>query len=335
MPEASPSPAPRAPRAAAAPGARPRGPASGVLLGRKLRALDAELATALPRVLRTSDEEAIHDLRVAIRRLRTLLKLARPVYGRFYADAVRAAFTVVHRSTGALRDEEVLDETLESLPCASPAFLAWKERRRARERSLRRSVVGRLEKGDLTRARRLLSALLTLPVRPNRDRPAAKLARRSIDNARRGVERLRDTPVDDAVRLHELRIAFKELRYAAELLSDALPSDLAAMAEPASRFQKRLGEIHDADMAILALSRARGLDPTTRAEVLTALTALRAKRTAKYLAEMSPGVATPEGAVIPTPPEPPSTIVATRGPKTARPRITTSASSRSERSRAS
>ncbi|HEY2513437.1 MAG TPA: CHAD domain-containing protein [Polyangiaceae bacterium] len=330
MSEVSPSPAPRAPAS------RPRGPAAGVLVGRKLRALDAELATALPRVLATSDEEAIHDLRVAIRRLRTLLKLARPIYGRFYADAVRAAFTVVHRSTGALRDEEVLDETLEALPCTSSAFLAWKERRRARERSLRRSVLRRLERGDLTRARRLLGALLTLPVRPNRDRPATKLARRSIDGARRGVERLRDTPIEDGVRLHELRIAFKELRYAAELLADALPSDLAAMAEPASRFQKRLGEIHDADMAMLALRRARGLDPASRAEVLAALTALRAKRTAKYLAEMSPGAATPEGAVLPTPSGPgPISMARARGPKAARPRVTTSGSSRSERSRAS
>jgi len=293
---------------------------------KSFRALDAELAAAIPRVLSGSDDEAIHDLRVAIRRLRTLLKLARPVFGRHYADAVRAAFTVVHRATGALRDEEVLDETLDLIESASPAFVAWKTRRRARERTLRRGVVARLRAGDLTRARKLLGALITLPVPPKQDRSAAKLARKAVERARKNVERMRDVPTTDGVALHDLRIAYKELRYATELLAPALPADLAAMAVPASKFQKRLGEIHDADMALLTLSRARGLDPATQADVRTRLEALRAKRVAKYVAEMAPladDVAEAAPPAIQAPPLP------------SRSAVTRSASSRSGRSRAS
>jgi CHAD domain-containing protein len=272
----------------------PRGSAAGSLIVRKLRALDVELAAAIPRVLNAADDEAIHDLRVAIRRLRTLLKLARPIFGRFHADAARVAFTVIHRATGALRDEEVLEETLEEVASTSPTFEAWKMRRRALERSLRRRVVSGLRGGDLSRARKLLQALVALPVAPRRDRPAAKLARRAIEGARRRVERLRDVSTDDGVALHELRIAYKELRYAAELLADALPVDLAAMAVPAAKFQKRLGEIHDADMAIAALKRSRGIGPGARAEVLAALGALRARRVTKYVAEMAPQASVPD-----------------------------------------
>ena len=210
---------------------------------------------------------------------------------------------MVHRATGTLRDEEVLEETLDEATCDAPPFVAWKTRRRARERSLRRAVVARLRAGQLTRARKLLGALVTLPVRPSRDRPATKLARRAIDRARRGVEERRDTATEDAVGLHDLRIAYKELRYAAELLGDALPADLAAMREPASKFQKRLGEIHDADMALLAVKRARGLDEVTRGVVLASLEALRAKRVAKYVAEMAPAASEPEPA-NPHPPNP-------------------------------
>ena len=224
-------------------------------------------------------------MRVAIRRLRTLLKLARPVFGRYQSNAVRAAFTAVHRATGVLRDAEVLDETLAAIASDSPAFVAWKMRRRTRERSLRRSVITRLRAGDLARARKLLRALVTLPVVPRRDRSAAKLARRSVERARRNVEERRDAPTDDAVALHDLRIAYKELRYASELLAEALPADLAAMAEPAAKFQKRLGEIHDADMALVALKRARGLDEAARAQVLAEIEALRAKRVAKYIGD--------------------------------------------------
>jgi CHAD domain-containing protein len=258
--------------------------------------LDAELAGALPRVLASSDDEAIHDLRVAVRRLRTLLKLARPIFGRYHADAVRAAFTVIHRATGTLRDAEVLGETLDAIASDSPAVVAWKMRRSARERSLRRNVIARLRAGDLSRARKLLSALVTLPVVPKRDRPAVKLARRAVERARRNVERQRDASAHDGVALHDLRIAYKELRYSVELLSEALPADLVAMAEPASRFQKRLGEIHDADMALVSLRRARGLDPATRASLLAELEALRAKRVAKYVADMTPRAEEPEAA---------------------------------------
>jgi CHAD domain-containing protein len=275
--------------------------AAGALVCRKLRGLDTELAQAIPRVLNATDDEAIHDLRVAIRRLRTLLKLARPIFGAHHADAVRAAFTAVHRATGTLRDAEVLGETLDAVTADSPTIVAWKMRRHARERALRRGVVARLRAGDLARARQLLKALVTLPVVPKRDQAAMKLARRSVERARRNVERQRDAPTDDSVALHDLRIAYKELRYATELLADALPADLAAMALPASKFQKRLGEIHDADMALAALKRARGLDPAAMAQVLTELEALRAKRVAKYVAEMAPAVAEAEASPAPPP----------------------------------
>lgn len=257
-------------------------------LSAKLRALDAELRAAVPRVLGAADDEAIHDLRVAIRRMRTLLKLARPVYGAFHVDAVRRAFTMVHRATGELRDEEVLDETLDSAEVDHVSFLAWRARRRTRERALRRAVVRRLRSGDLTRARQLLRALLLLPVKPKRDVDLAKFARKCVDRARRTVDAQRDAPVDDAARLHMLRIAYKELRYAAELLGDALPTDLSAMAPPAARFQKRLGEIHDVDVALLVAGRARMLSPEARDALLTRLGQMRAKRVGKYAAEMHP-----------------------------------------------
>ena len=162
-------------------------------------------------------------------------------------------------------------------------------------------MVARLRAGDLSRARSLLKALVTLPVVPKRDRSAAKLARRAVERARRNVERQRDAPTTDGVALHDLRIAYKELRYATELLADALPADLSAMALPASKFQKRLGEIHDADMALVTLKRARGLEPAVHAKVLAELEALRAKRVAKYVAEMAPAPEEGENELSPIP----------------------------------
>ncbi len=269
---------------------------TAAFLATKAMAFDEALAAAQPRVLGNTDSEAVHDLRVALRRLRTLLKLARPVFGPFHTDAVRQAFADLQTSTGDLRDEEALAETLEGLSLDHAPLTAWRARRQLRDRRLRSQLVRRIRHGELDHARAMLHALLTLPVRPDRDASLGKFARRVVQKARRGVEARRDTPPDDMIGLHELRIAYKKLRYAVEIFAEALPADLAAMAEPAARFQKRLGDIHDLDVAKVAIARARGLDAGTRLLTTAALDAARAKKLSKYTAEMKPAEAVPEEA---------------------------------------
>jgi CHAD domain-containing protein len=262
-------------------------PPAGPFVVKKLRDLDAALSAAVPRVVASSDDEAIHDLRVAIRRLRTMLKMARPLFGRWHADVVRKAFADVMKATGELRDEEVLEETLDGLS-EHPAFLTWLRSRKARERKLRRGVTARIERGELDRARLMLKALLVFPFDPERAMELSKFARRTVERARRVVEKGRDVPVDDMLGLHELRISYKELRYSIELLSEALPLDSRAMLEPAVVFQKRLGEIHDVDVAHDVLAKARVLPAEAREEALAALAKVRTKRIGKYLRELDP-----------------------------------------------
>ncbi|HSO32696.1 MAG TPA: CHAD domain-containing protein [Labilithrix sp.] len=286
-------------------------PPAGPYVVKKLRELDAALVEAIPRVVKNADEEAIHDLRVAIRRLRTLLKMARPLFGRWHADAVRKAFAEVMKATGDLRDEEVLEETLEGVS-EDPAFASWLAARAARERKLRRNVLLRIERGDLDRARLMLKALLVFPFDPEREEDLSKFARRTVERARRVVEKGRDVPPEDILGLHELRISYKELRYSIELLAEALPLDARAMLEPAVVFQKRLGEIHDADVAVEVIRTARNLSEGARTEALASLEKVRAKRLMKYLRELDPlGAPAPPAVVLVTPLDPPQELEAT------------------------
>ena len=262
-------------------------PSAGPYVLKKLRELDASLVAAIPRVVESSDDEAIHDLRVAIRRLRTMLKMARPLFGRWHADVVRKAFADVMKATGDLRDEEVLEETLEGLS-EDPTFTSWLQTRAARERKLRRAVNARIERGELDRARLMLKALLVFPFDPERNVDLSKFARRTVERARRTVEKGRDVSADDMLGLHALRISYKELRYSIELLSDALPLDARAMLEPAIVFQKRLGEIHDVDVAAEVLRHARTLPTAAREQVAAALGKVRERRIGKYLRELDP-----------------------------------------------
>lgn len=283
----------------------PAPPKAGAYVLAKLRALDATLTETAPRLLANADDhetpvhgrrgsaeggtrdEAVHDLRVAIRRMRTLLKMSRRLFGRWHTDVVRSAFAEVMRATGELRDEEVLEETLEDT-ARGPEFEAWLRGRKAREAKLRQSVIARIQRGDLDRARLMLKALLVFPVEPDRNVDLARFARRTVERARRKVENKRDVDVSDVEGLHDLRIAYKELRYSIELLADALPIDARAQLEPATVFQKRLGELHDVDVAIEVMQNAKALPLATRQEALSSLAALRTKRVNKYLRELDP-----------------------------------------------
>ncbi len=266
----------------------PAPPKAGAYVVAKLRDLDATLTATAPRLLADAeDDDAVHDLRVAIRRMRTLLKMARGLFGRWHTDVVRAAFAEVMRATGELRDEEVLEETLEGT-AEGPEMDAWLQGRKAREAKLRHAVITRIERGDLDRARLMLKALLVFPVEPDRNVDLARFARRTVERARRKVEKKRDVEVTDVTGMHELRIAYKELRYSIELLADALPIDARAQLEPATVFQKRLGELHDVDVATEVIHNAKGLSPTTREQALASLAALRTKRVHKYLRELDP-----------------------------------------------
>jgi CHAD domain-containing protein len=249
--------------------------------------LDTAVAEATPRVRDHADDEAIHDLRVAIRRLRTMLKMTRSLFGRWHSDVVRHAFATVMRATGELRDEEVLEQTLAEAT-NDPSFSRWVKARSVREKNLRHAVVAHIEHGELYRARLLLKAMLVFHVDPKLDMDLSRFSRRAVEKARRNVEQRRDVEITNVVGLHELRIAYKELRYAIELLAEALPLDARALLEPSAVFQKRLGEIHDVDMAILTVTRAHNLKAQVKGSALMALQQAREKRVTKYLRELDP-----------------------------------------------
>jgi CHAD domain-containing protein len=262
-------------------------PTVGPYLLDKLRALDARLREVAPRVLASAaDARAVHDLRVALRRTRTVLEVGRPVLGRFHADEVRRALRQVMQASGALRDDEVLLELVASLGVKHPDVETWLDARRLREGRLRSTLSRAVRSGELDRGRELLEALLAFRVDPRRDRRLAKFARRAVERARRKVDRHRGARLDDPEALHRLRIAYKRLRYTTDTFGDALPGDLSALAQPAARLQGRLGDLHDVDVAVGCVRRARGLSDVARTELLAALGRERETRVAAYGREL-------------------------------------------------
>lgn len=244
------------------------------------------------------EDEAVHDLRVALRRLRTALRPARRVYGEKKLRSIGADLKRFADMTSALRDEEVLRETLVELSLSSAARRqvdAWITRRSRQERARRASVVKALAVG-LPAAEGGSDAVMTLEQifarlekrlsSPKRDAAAAELGRRAIAEARSALPALGEVETSDAVAMHALRIRFKRLRYTAETFKPALPDGAARIASEASKLQSSLGKLHDLDEALVRMARAWGLPAAPRKVVLDALQRSRLKMEARCKSEL-------------------------------------------------
>jgi CHAD domain-containing protein len=258
----------------------------GPRLTGELRAMQARLEETVRRVLGDGDELAVHDLRVTIRRTRTLLEIGREVFGGFHADEVRRALTELQRATGALRDEEVLLQIVSSLPLHTTDLSAWIAVRKRREVRLRAEVRRLVRRDGLAEGRALLAALLAFRVKASRDKRLVKFSRRAVESAQREVDRRR-VASDHPRALHRLRVSYKRLRYTTDTFADVLPLELGStVARTAAGFQKRIGDVNDVDVVIASVRHSRALSDPARQALLAALSHLRAEREATLMKDL-------------------------------------------------
>lgn len=242
-----------------------------------------------------ADEEAIHDFRVGLRRLRTVLRSARDIYGKKKIKKLETNFERFGDATNALRDAEVLAETLaltdlddEHRDVAS----RWLDDERRRQERLRDDAVAILEGGELEAA---FAALLdAVGGRPKRDVSLKRFAKTRLVDAQLGVAEMLPVSRDDVDALHRLRIRFKRLRYTAEMLDrftgvgqsrkkasrknrgrEMRRSSFAKIAKQAQRMQKLLGTLHDADVALATVAASATLDEDQKQPLTVGLLGLR------------------------------------------------------------
>ena len=205
-----------------------------------------------------SDPEAIHQARVATRRLRSDLKTLEPLMDRTAVTKMRDELRWVSELLGSVRDTDVLiarvEETGRQLclePGATSAIVTELEQDRRRSH---RELVDALASGRyVALVRELIAASEAPPLAQelDGDRRAGpkvrKLIRKSWRRVPRAVKRLQTNPNDTA--LHEIRKRAKRARYAAELAAAALEVDTGRWAKRLEQMQDVLGELQDAVVA--------------------------------------------------------------------------------------
>jgi CHAD domain-containing protein len=206
----------------------------------------ADIAAAnVQGVLDDVDTEFLHDLRVSVRRARSVLRELKGVHEPAPRARLRRELKWVQAVTGPLRDLDVQllewDEVAGARADELVPLRRMLERRRARE-------LGRVRRA--VRSRRFAAALemwRALASGPPSEEPRAGLPIEAVaaDRIRTVYRRMvRDgSRIDDASPdedLHELRKRGKELRYLLELFGSLFPSDVV---KPLVRTLKDLQDV--------------------------------------------------------------------------------------------
>jgi CHAD domain-containing protein len=218
-----------------------------------------------PLVRTGRDPEAVHQARVATRKLRSNLRTFGPLLDPEWTEPLRSELGWLAMGLGAVRDREVLLERLRDRTKSLPA----NDQRSAESLlhllqveidELRKKLMADLDSQRYIDLLEQLVAAAHSPVtRPEADQPAAAvlpaLASTPWRRLRSAVRQLPDTPTDPE--LHRIRILAKRARYAAEAVAPVAGPGAAAFAKAAAKLQTILGEHQDSVTAQAWLRAAK------------------------------------------------------------------------------
>jgi CHAD domain-containing protein len=209
----------------------------------------AALLDALPGAL-AGDVAAVHRTRVASRRLRELLPPMRELLAEGSVERARAEVRRVTRALGPVRELDVTTGLFEEFAAshdldAAARLAVTRTLTRDRDRAQRRMRAALPER----RRQRLEAALTALGGPEAPDTGLRLVAAANARVVRRG-QRVRNALEHAGAlyvpeRLHQVRIAVKQLRYALEVAGDARRARPSARVTQLRQIQDLLGRAHD------------------------------------------------------------------------------------------
>ncbi len=221
-----------------------------------------EADQALSRLEKGNDTEALHDFRVALRRLRSVIRAYKAYLKGSARKKLRARLSELAGSTNAARDHEVQVEWLtergpELEPEAAAGALDLKERLQSRGDGAPRPEALRKEFDPLYESfQKSLSRLrLKLDLGPSFLSATGTLIAEAVSRLKQSFEAVASP--EDGEGLHRGRIEAKRLRYLLEPISAEVPEARELVREMKS-LQNILGELQD--MRVLSSSIAAELE---------------------------------------------------------------------------
>jgi CHAD domain-containing protein len=254
-------PAPEPPPARSAP--------AGEHVAAALRAQYAEIVRHHPGTRLGDDPEELHQMRVATRRMRAILRAARPLLDPEWVASLRAEVGWLGGALGPVRDLDVLLEHLRADAhllggADEQTFLALLAALESEREADRERLLACLDEPRFVALVKRLEAETAAPPLVDAGGSLRDLARREFRRLRKAARALGADPPD--ADLHATRIRVKRARYAAELAERSAGRAVAPVIRDCKALQDVLGDHQDATVAearIRALVGPR--TPTDRA----------------------------------------------------------------------
>ena len=203
------------------------------------------------------DTEFLHDYRIVLRKIRSVLSLFKGVYAEHQTAALKTKFSEVMEPTGRLRDLDVyllekqkfydlLPKTLHS--GLDIMFKLFAEQRTAEFAKLARHLQSKSYKKEISQLGKLFTRPEKLKAGPNADMKAhdyaCGLIWKRYSMVRKIAARI-DAETDDT-EVHALRIQCKKLRYLMEFFHTIFPrAEFKSIVKPLKELQDSLGLFND------------------------------------------------------------------------------------------
>ena len=199
----------------------------------------------LDKLRATPDTDAVHDLRVALRRCRSLAAVMEEVDPHVAWPQMRKLARKLFRALGELRDAQVLEDWVKTLSAESdPLRQRLLESFKSKENELHESALRFAEEFDQKKWKKAERQLRRRSRLVAAESPAAAcLALQRLESAKdlhaRALRTEKPKP------WHELRIGIKRFRYTVESL---LPAHYETWGNDLKHVQDLLGDVHDLDV---------------------------------------------------------------------------------------
>lgn len=228
--------------------------------------------------------KAVHDLRVVLRRCRSLADGFRALDPDKQWKKMRRSATALFDSLGVLRDSHVMQEWVEKLGQESdPVTQALLAHFKRQEPDLKQQARSAIESFDVKEWKQFSVSLPRRAARLPLDSEVFQaLALEKLTAARRLQSQALKSGSD--VALHRLRIALKKFRYVVE---NFLPRLHAEWGDDLKQLQDLLGEVHDLDVLQQTISQVcTDLASESRRQWEHVLSRERAARIERYHRKM-------------------------------------------------
>ncbi len=229
-------------------------------VGRIVGAILKIAVSNVPGILSDLDTEFLHDYRICLRKIRSVLSLVKDVYPVAKSRRIRKILGDLARQTNRLRDLDVYllsrDEYLDLLPprlrpALEGMFDDFSAERGVEVRRTISKMGASLHRKILRETALFFSEQTSHKHSPAADLPVGPLVFRCIYKRYRKIRKIAagigtDSP-DEMV--HQIRIECKKLRYLLEFFTEIIPKEEGgAMQKSLRRLQGRLGDFNDASV---------------------------------------------------------------------------------------